>query len=247
MVQQMAQTPQPSFLSSWLAAFGRFDAAHGWAVNLFVVVALAFVGASFLSARPRSVRAAVIVGTVLGLADWVLVQDLGFLGGVGTDPNSMVPTILLFIAGYLALTRAPAVEDSSVVVPIAVPKSSGNRWGRLVANPTYTFRAIAATGAIGVTLIGAVPLAAAATAPSADLILAQALDGPPKPSTGRRPRSTSSTSTEHEYRWLSCTEGPLPSLSWTTPAQLIARSSPRSSAPLTSTLAPTPAGSKWWL
>ena len=44
MVQQMAQTPQPSLLSSWVAAFGRFDAAHGWAVNLFVVVALAAIG-----------------------------------------------------------------------------------------------------------------------------------------------------------------------------------------------------------
>ena len=44
MVQQMAQTPQPSFLSSWLAAFGRFDAAHGWAVNLFAVIALAASG-----------------------------------------------------------------------------------------------------------------------------------------------------------------------------------------------------------
>ena len=48
MVQQMAQTPQPSLLSSWVAAFGRFDAAHGWAVNLFVVVALAAIGVAFL-------------------------------------------------------------------------------------------------------------------------------------------------------------------------------------------------------
>ncbi len=52
MVQQMAQTPQPSFLSSWLAAFGRFDAAHGWAVNLFVVVGLAAVGTALLRASP---------------------------------------------------------------------------------------------------------------------------------------------------------------------------------------------------
>ena len=28
---------------------------------------------------------------MLCLADWVLVEDLGFLGGVGTDPNTMVP------------------------------------------------------------------------------------------------------------------------------------------------------------
>ena len=42
-------------------------------------------------------------GIVFCLADWVLVQDLGFLGGLGTDPNSMIPLILLFSAGYLAL------------------------------------------------------------------------------------------------------------------------------------------------
>ena len=61
----MAQTPQPSFLSSWLTAFGRFDAAHGWAVNLFAVIALVSVGAGWLSARPRAARAAVIAGVVL--------------------------------------------------------------------------------------------------------------------------------------------------------------------------------------
>ena len=88
-----------------MAAFGRFDAAHGWAVNLFVVIALAGIGAAFLSGRPRLVRVGVVAGTVLCLADWVLVQDFGFLGGVGTDPNSMVPMALVFMAGYLALTE----------------------------------------------------------------------------------------------------------------------------------------------
>jgi cytochrome oxidase Cu insertion factor (SCO1/SenC/PrrC family) len=187
MVQQMARTPQPSFLSSWLTAFGRFDAAHGWAVNLFAVTALATVGSGLLSARPRAARAAVIGGVVLCLADWVLVQDLGFLGGVGTDPNSMVPMAVLFVAGYWAMTRAAAVEDAAVVVPITAPVAGGNLWGRLVANPTYAFRSIAATGAIGVMLIGAVPMAAAAADPHADLILAQAVDGAPQAVNGAAP------------------------------------------------------------
>ena len=34
---------------------------------------------------------ALVAGTMLCPADWVLVEDPGFLGGVGTDPNSMVP------------------------------------------------------------------------------------------------------------------------------------------------------------
>ncbi len=46
---------------------------------------------------------------MLCLADWVLIQDLGFFGGLGTDPNSMIPFALLAVGGYLALARAPAV------------------------------------------------------------------------------------------------------------------------------------------
>jgi len=107
MVQQMSSTPQPHFLSALLASFGSFAASNGFAVNLVVVIVLAVIGAIFLTGRPRLVKYAVWSGVVFGLADWVLVQDFGFLGGLGTDPNSMIPLILLFTAGYLALTPAP--------------------------------------------------------------------------------------------------------------------------------------------
>ncbi len=109
MVQSMAQTPQPGFLSRWVAAFGALDQAHGFAVNLFAVTALAAVGAAFLSGRRWLIRPGLIAFTALCLADWVLIQDLGFLGGVGTDPNSMIPFILLAWAGYLALRRPTAL------------------------------------------------------------------------------------------------------------------------------------------
>ena len=36
-----------------------------------------------------------VAGTVLCLADWVSTEDLGSLGSIGTDPNSMVPMSLL--------------------------------------------------------------------------------------------------------------------------------------------------------
>ena len=88
MVRSMAQTPQPGFLSAWIAAFGAFDEAHGFAVNLFVVAALAVVGAAFLSGRPWLIRPALIGFTVLCLADWVLIQDLGFLGGSAPTPTA---------------------------------------------------------------------------------------------------------------------------------------------------------------
>ena len=41
MTGDMAQTPQPGFLAAWVNAFTAFDEAHGFAVNLFVVAALA--------------------------------------------------------------------------------------------------------------------------------------------------------------------------------------------------------------
>ncbi len=177
MLQQMAQTPQPRALSLWVSSFASFDAAHGFAVNLFLVICLASLGAGFLSANVRVVRAAVVAGTVLCLADWVLIEDFGFLGGVGTDPNSMIPMLLVFVAGYLALVRvAPAEAPLKAATPTTTPASLRER---LSARPAYTFRVLAALCAIAVTLIGAAPMAVASTEPNADPIVSQAIDGTP--------------------------------------------------------------------
>jgi cytochrome oxidase Cu insertion factor (SCO1/SenC/PrrC family) len=113
MVASMAGTSQPHFLSGWLRAFESFDAGHGFSVNLVVVIALAAIGAGLLSGRTEFIRPALGLGAVVGLATWVLVQDLGFLGGLGTDPNSIIPLGLVAAAGYVALRRPlpePAVE-----------------------------------------------------------------------------------------------------------------------------------------
>jgi hypothetical protein len=125
-VRSMAAIPQPHFLSAWVSGFASLVAAHGFAVNLVAVAALAVTGAVFLSGRPRLIRLAVIAFAMLCLADWVLIQDLGLLGGLGTDPNSMPPFALLAVAGYLALagsrSEPPAchvreVPGVSVVTP----------------------------------------------------------------------------------------------------------------------------------
>jgi len=178
MVAQMAQTPQPRVLSSWVADFATFDASHGWAVNLFLVIFLAGVGIAFLSGRPRVVRYAVIVGVVVCLADWVLIEDFGFLGGVGTDPNSMIPMALVFTAGYLAITRVPvpAHEPATTALPAV-----HSRWERLTSRPRLALQACASVCALGVILIGAAPMAVASISPNADPVLAQAVDGAPQP------------------------------------------------------------------
>ena len=180
MVQQMSQTPQPHLLAGWVDAFGRFDAAHGWAVNLFAVIALALTGASFAWARGRLLQAGVVAAVVLCLADWVLVQDFGFFGGIGTDPNSMIPIALLLVAGYLAVARPPTPAFGPNVVPIGPPTGAATWWGRLTADPTQAFRSVAAVGAMGVALLGAVPMAVATTVARADPVLAEAVDGGPQ-------------------------------------------------------------------
>jgi cytochrome oxidase Cu insertion factor (SCO1/SenC/PrrC family) len=195
MVQQMASTPQPHLLASWVSAFSQFTSAHGWGVNLLAVAALALIGALFITGRPRLVLSGAVAATVLCLADWVLVQDLGFMGGVGTDPNSMPPMILLVWAGYLALTRVPAPETEGIVT-VPAPETAPARAGaaeatvpvavavpwreRLTANPTYAFRTAAAVGALAITLVGTAPMAVAASNPNADPLLAQAVDGSPE-------------------------------------------------------------------
>jgi cytochrome oxidase Cu insertion factor (SCO1/SenC/PrrC family) len=174
MLQQMSQTPQPRVTSALVSDFGSFDASHGWAVNLVVVVCLAAIGVAFLSGNRRLARMGVIGGAILSAAVWVFIQDFGFFGGVGTDPNSMIPMAVVFVAGYVALVRAPAVD------PAVAPQIAGVPWRqRLSVDPAYTLRSVAALAAIGITVVGAAPMAFATANPNADPILTQAVDGPP--------------------------------------------------------------------
>jgi cytochrome oxidase Cu insertion factor (SCO1/SenC/PrrC family) len=188
MTHDMAQTPQPGFLAAWVRAFTSFDQAHGFAVNLFAVVALALIGAAFLTGQRRLVRPALIAFTVLCLADWVLIEDFGFFGGLGTDPNSMIPFALLAVSGYLALAPgiAPAAEAASQAA--AGPASPAAGWRDRV-RPASLRRSVAAAGfptivslgALGLIILGAAPMAAAQASPNADPILAQSIAGSSAP------------------------------------------------------------------
>jgi cytochrome oxidase Cu insertion factor (SCO1/SenC/PrrC family) len=175
MVNQMSATPQPAVLSRWVSSFAGFDTSHGWGVNLFLVASLAAIGLAFLSGRPRLVVAGLGVAAVVCLADWVLVEDLGFLGGVGTDPNSMLPLLLLSSGSVAALVRQPA----SVPVALGAPAepAHGSWWQQLA--PGYAGRVMAAIAAVVVVAVGALPMAAASANSTADPLLSEALDGPP--------------------------------------------------------------------
>jgi hypothetical protein len=133
------------------------------------------VGGSFLSGDLRVVRVGVIVGSVFCLATWVLVQDFGFFGGLGTDPNSMIPMALIFTGGYLAMVRLPVPASAPAAVPLAeavegaaAPVAAGTGapepvgpptgrgwWDRY--NPKDLLRALVALGAVIVVLWGGGP------------------------------------------------------------------------------------------
>ena len=226
MVSSMASTPQPAFLEAWVRSFASFTAAHGFAVNLFAVIALAAIGAGLLSAglpevglrapAPWLLKATVIAMVVLCLADWVLIEDLGFFGGLGTDPNSMIPMALVVVAGYLALSPAPAVVTEPAVMPqparpepaaaaaepavaaaagsaIAEPDPVPRRgWQAQPARLARSFGAastgaVVAVWAVAIVLLGAAPMALAQTNRNASPIIAQAIDGDSAPMDSKAP------------------------------------------------------------
>ena len=184
MVLSMSSTPQPSVTAGWVSGFASFTAAHGFAVNLVAVIALAVIGAGLLAAGwvPRSLTQITIIALILFcLADWVLIEDFGFFGGLGTDPNSMIPMALFAVAGYLALSPRTITEPATQ----AVPERSGKTGWRDQVRPARLARrlaasstgAVMATLAVAIILVGAAPLAAAQTSRNADPIIAQAIDG----------------------------------------------------------------------
>jgi cytochrome oxidase Cu insertion factor (SCO1/SenC/PrrC family) len=193
MVQSMAGTPQPHVLEVIVSRFGAFTESHGFAVNLVAVIALAAAGAAFCVSAARSdarlARIAVIGAAVFCLADWVLVEDLGFLGGLGTDPNNMIPLILLFTVGYLGLTPQPTAEPAAVAVAdepeaaAVAPASTGApplpEWlsGPVRAFAGAPLRVIAGIAALGVIIVGAAPMAFATANKTADPITAEAIAG----------------------------------------------------------------------
>jgi len=188
LVQTLAGTPQPQALSALLSGFGSVIRAHGFAINLVVVIALAAAGLAFIAARRRVTGPAVAAFAVLCVLAWVLTEDLGFLGGLGADPGSMIPMALLTAGGYLALIRVPAAEAPAAAEPEPAPAAGRreNRWRERLRPAAVrrsltaaTFGTMASLGAIGVILLGAVPMAAAQATPAASVILAQSMNGAP--------------------------------------------------------------------
>jgi hypothetical protein len=105
---------------------------------------------------------------VLCLADWVLIEDFGFFGGLGTDPNSMIPFMLLAVAGYLALALAPPGAMEPAAAGAAVEWRDRLRLASLRRSvAAASFQSVIAAAAVGVIILGAAPMAAAQASPIA--------------------------------------------------------------------------------
>jgi cytochrome oxidase Cu insertion factor (SCO1/SenC/PrrC family) len=213
MVSSMATTPQPHALSALVRGFASIATSDGLAVNLIAVLALALIAAAFLAAafapsarlpavRVWLLRPGVILLLVICLADWVFIEDLGFLGGLGTDPNSMIPVALVAVSGYLALAPGPApapapeAAAAEAAAAEAVPAqlaaagagSDLPQAGRLPLPIRLTrrfsglgLRALLAVWAAVIVAVGAGPMAFAQASSTASPILAQAIDGSAAP------------------------------------------------------------------
>lgn len=113
MVKSMATVPQPALIAGSLRGFHRLLGAHGSEVlNGLTVVILVVVGISLITRR--GLRVSIPVFAVFSLLVWWFIQDLGFLGGTGTDPNSMIPELLLVIAMVMGLSYAEVPERAPV-------------------------------------------------------------------------------------------------------------------------------------
>lgn len=172
MIGDMAGLPQPAPQEAVIRASARLAAAFPVAVNLVAVAALAVAGGAFAWGRPRVLRVAVPAATAFCLMVWVFVQDLGMPGGLGTDPNSMIPWLALIWAGYLALRQTQPQ-----------PRTQPRDTERISVPPARTHfplpgpRSLASAGALGVVLVGAAPMGLASLNRTADPVLARAVTG----------------------------------------------------------------------
>jgi cytochrome oxidase Cu insertion factor (SCO1/SenC/PrrC family) len=119
MSQNMSAVPQPSSVRSLVSAVGRSGFHGGLVVNAVVVAWMLTTAIGLWKVANRPIVWPVVSAVVGAVAVWVGVQDLGFFGGVGTDPNSMLPFAALTLGAYSWQTS---------------PRLSSPRWTRMGAS-----------------------------------------------------------------------------------------------------------------
>ena len=139
MSNDMSGAAQPGFLRSLVLAVGRMGYHGGAVINVAVIAWMLVTSVGLWRHSHRKSTWPLVSAGVGALMIWVTVQDLGFFGGVGTDPNSMLPFTFLVLAGL----RWRGVER-----PFA-----SSRWGQIGAS-------VSAFG-VAMVVVGSVPMVSA--------------------------------------------------------------------------------------
>ncbi len=144
MAQNMGSVSQPGFAASIQHWFASTTLSYSWLYNAVVVVVLLGVGAAYLSRRPQFLRPASWVYLAACVINWVLVQDFGVFGGMGTDLNSMIPWGLCALGiAKLSIAADEAVEVPEVTLDMAASERARLRQvGSLAALFVFAFGAI---------------------------------------------------------------------------------------------------------
>jgi len=177
----------PAWFSSWLTGVAHFAATNAVLVNVVIIAWLAVTAAFLLSGRTRLISIGFVLFAIFAVLDWVFVQDFGFLGGLGTDPNSMMPMTLLLAAGVVDIRRAAAsaAEGSDLPVPEEQeePASAPRRKDRELSPWRVPFVALG----VAAILVAVVPMTASALNSQADTTQYIAENGPPQYTTAPAP------------------------------------------------------------
>lgn len=176
MSQQMSQLSQPAIAASiqrWFTSVTQ----HGSAViNVVAVVTLLGLGFALIIGRRRLLRPAVVAYGVVAVLAWIFVQDFGVFGGVGTDVNSMIPSLLVVVALVAAMRSTPTSP-----APVARRPS---------AEESQRTRAMLASSSIGVFLVGALGMLALPLLPGTSIDAAVAAGSQVAPLQGAAPGFT---------------------------------------------------------
>ena len=143
MADEMAAMSQPGITASIQRWFASSATHVGPALDVVIVVVLLGTGVALLSGRRRAAGVATATFCILALLVWIVIQDLGVMGGVATDVNSMPMWVVLVGAAWLLLRDAP-------------PSGSSPDLG--LDGPERRERSAAGAGAMAMTCFGAVLL-----------------------------------------------------------------------------------------
>lgn len=119
--RQAATHAQPALLLGPIRAARSLAEQSPVAVNLLLILLLAGLGLRLLRSGERPV---LVAATALCLLTWWLAQDLGVIGGFGTDPNAGLPLAMILLAGWPAPSagrqRARRQLPASALLPLSM-------------------------------------------------------------------------------------------------------------------------------